>query len=1011
MADFDPEDRTEADAMRAYLKNVSADPVVREALEVSSASLARELAKIEGGHEVPFSRLRRAVYAVTKYLLRMSYRPTPFGLMAGVAPVRFGDAPRFRRTGDGRKFVRPDWDWLLAVVMKLERRPEVLQHLLVMRNDFTSTRGDRLVLSYVRDVEDKPPADRMHEISVQYTVAVRRALELARRPVPYPELVEKLLQAFAGAPSEAIIGMLDQLIEREFLLTDLRPPQDSADALRHVIIRLAPLAGHLAERQLGEIHSAIDDYAQRVPGTGTPELRSLVNAMGRVHVAERPLQVDLRADVDVEIPKIVTRELVAAAAALWRVTPDPTPDHIREYHNAFVERFGYECAVPVKDLLDPERGLGAPATYLRPPSARQARPMPQSDPERLETLAALALDACRTGTREVVVDDRLIASLTREKGQEAASPPAFDMCASLLADSLDAVAEGDFRLVVLKGLGGPQPGTFFGRFLHVLGDTGREIAELNAQPHVWGPNAIPVQLQFQPNDSRSGNVSQVPRVLAHRLVMGAFPSQPDDHVLDLDDITIVADRHRFHVLSTSSGREIVPLLFHMLNPFTSQPNAARLLGEIAHLRQWPIRRWMWNGLDRLPYLPRVRYGRTILASARWLPDPRMLDKNLSWREWLSALRDWRQRWDVPELIEITTEDQRITVNLTVPLHQRVLWRELRAETTPTIMEPPAGGEYEAGWCDGRSNEIAVPLVPHPDAPRPSPAPAGTITARPRLHNPGGEWLYAKLYLSTEHHDELLADHLPAFLDRIEALTDRSFFIRFLDPDPHLRLRFHGDPSVLYGRLLPVLHEWVAGKCDEGVIRRMVLDTYEPEYVRYGGEKVLEFAERAFAADSRSTIAQLRMLRGGVLDIDPVVLAAANCVDICRRLSDDWTAWFLSFYRKERHHYGAFQSRRGVACRLIDPIGNWRGLAGVQGGDRLIAVWEERAAALADYGDALRAQLVLDEDGDRVTRSITSMLHMHCNRLLGIDAELEGSAYAVARGAVKAALDRERFVND
>ncbi len=36
------------------------------------------------------------------------------------------------------------------------------------------------------------------------------------------------------------------------------------------------------------------------------------------------------------------------------------------------------------------------------------------------------------------------------------------------------------------------------------------------------------------------------------------------------------------------------------------------------------------------------------------------------------------------------------------------------------------------------------------------------------------------------------------------LADSWFFIRYADPDPHLRIRFHGDPERLTGTFWPVV---------------------------------------------------------------------------------------------------------------------------------------------------------------------------------------------------------------
>ncbi|MEV8638484.1 lantibiotic dehydratase [Streptosporangium sp. NPDC051023] len=1019
LTNLDPEDRDQASRMVDYLRSVIGDDAVREALTVSNPALARELAKVGEGHPIPFSRLRRMVYTVTKYLIRMSHRPTPFGLMAGVTPITIEENPRFEFRGPWEKFIQADSEWLLGAVMRWERHPEVLPHLRLVGNDLAAQRGERLVLSYVRDVDSKDFISRTQEVSVRYTAAVRRTLELASRPVPYPELADGLADAF-GVRAEAVHGMLVQLVEKEFLLTDLRPPPDAPDALGYVIEKLAPVTGLDDVRRLGDLPGAFREYARLPIGAGTARLRSLTAAMGRIQVTEHPLQIDLAVDADARLPSIVTRQMTEAATVLWRMSPDPVPDHLRDYHDEFVERYGYGRAVPLKELLDPERGLGAPAAYLRPPSTRPFDNRERPWPERQELLADLLQDAHRTGAAEVVLDDATVAALA-EEDMSARPPAAVDMSATLLGASLDAVAAGDFRLVISRGVGGPQPGAFFGRFLPLLGDTADRIRELYARPEVTPQDALLAQVRFQPNNSRSGNVSRVPVMTAHQVVMGAFAERDDGRVHGVDDLAIVADRDRFHIVMSATGRELMPMIAHMLNPYIAQPNAVRLLSEITQVRRWSIRPWEWTGLERLPYHPRVRYDRTILSSARWRLSKALRDPAASWPHWHAELNRWRERWSVPDQIEMTSDDQRVALDLTVPLHVRLLWREARRETPPVITERPAGGEYGTQWCGGVANEIVVPMVPRPGSPAMARPPSNAIVSGQPRHVPGGDWVFAKLYVAEDRQDEMLTEHLPVLLDAVGQDADRMFFIRYRDPSAHLRVRFHGERAVLNARLLPLLHDWATRNCEAGLMRKLVLDTYEPETVRYGGEKVLEHAERAFAADSEAVLRQLLALGQGAVRLDPVLLAAANCVDICRRFAEDtententedtenaeWTGWFLDAYSKGPHHT-AFQACRADACRLLDVAGPWTALAAEPGGAEILAAWEGRAPALAEYGRALRAQGTAGRDGDREVAAVTSLLHMHCNRLLGIDPEREQSAYAVARGAVAAHNDRARF---
>ena len=92
-------------------------------------------------------------------------------------------------------------------------------------------------------------------------------------------------------------------------------------------------------------------------------------------------------------------------------------------------------------------------------------------------------------------------------------------------------------------------------------------------------------------------------------------------------------------------------------------------------------------------------------------------------------------------------------------------------------------------------------------------------------------------------------------------ADGWFFIRYGDPEWHLRVRFHGDPSRLQSGVLPRLHAALEPLLADGRIWRVQLDTYEREVERYGGPEGIGLAERLFQIDSEAVLAILEMLEG------------------------------------------------------------------------------------------------------------------------------------------------------
>ena len=989
----------EEGALVDYLRAVTSDPLVREAVAVSSPSLTRSLDAILSGRPARLSDLRRMSRAVTAYRLRMATRATPFGLMAGVTAAEFVTDPadvKVRFGHEHRRSARVDQGWLMGLVTDWERRPEVLRGLSVAVNNLCFVRNGRLVLPYVPG--NNAGSKMIRDVTVRCSPAVRAVLDLARRPVRGADLERNLAAAFPQAPGAAIMSMLVQLVSNDFLLTDLRPPLETAEPLEHVIDALGDLP---QAAQLRQISHSLAGYAATSLGAGGAEWEALTRQMRQLRDGDRFVQVDLVLDLDARLPASVTAEVERAATLLWRIAPaTPAVDALGSYYTEFVERYGLGRSVGLQDLLDPNVGLGAPAGYRAPASLRPAPAPAQPDWQRGQFLTQLAQEALLDARPEVELTEEHITRLAHDGN--GVPPATAELFAQLSAESPKALQSGDFRLVVIGGT--PSAGAAFGRFAALLPEQAQSgLADLARSAT---PGALAAQLVFQPLDARSANVTRVPQWLDHRLPVAVFSDPDAPNTLDLDDLAVCADHRRLFVVQRSTGREVVPAVFHALNTHYQAPNAARLLGEIATSGTLPWGLWSWGLAETLPYLPRVRHSRTILSLARWRPGKDLRDQRISTAEWTERWRAWRARWRVPNRVRLSHSDHRIDLDLDQPLHLSLLRAELGRHSDAVLLEV-FGAEGGDGWLAGpggpHRNELVFPLTLADPGRRPT-ASRPVVPRRPAdaEHLPGGEWLYACVYCTPDLQNELLTTRLPRLLAELPEEVDRWFFLRYSDGEHHLRLRFHGTGHALGAKLLPLLNDWASGLRVDGVSRRLMLDTYYPELERYGGPGAIEAVERVFHADSIAALVDLRARTGGGDSPELALLAAAGYVDMARAFLTDeagdgeppWVDWLLTTLNKSPEHEH-FRRCRREAIALIDPYGP----------PDARPAWALRAAALTAYARTLR------ELGTRAWAPplpvLQSLLHMHHNRLVSADSAAERRSYALARGAVQAHHDRRR----
>lgn len=125
---------------------------------------------------------------------------------------------------------------------------------------------------------------------------------------------------------------------------------------------------------------------------------------------------------------------------------------------------------------------------------------------------------------------------------------------------------------------------------------------------------------------------------------------------------------------------------------------------------------------------------------------------------------------------------------------------------------------------------------------------------------GDEWVYYKFYCGARTADQLLTESIgPVAESLIKSLIiDKWFFIRFNDPDPHLRVRFHLKSNEKINLLIRKVKETINDFLKNKLIWKVQIDTYERELERYGDETI-ELAENIFFYDTILVISLLKQI--------------------------------------------------------------------------------------------------------------------------------------------------------
>ncbi|MGP4022097.1 lantibiotic dehydratase [Actinomadura sp. 3N407] len=1024
---------------RQTLRRLAASPRTRQAIQVASSSLGAALDRLDDN--APHDKATGRRYAaLLRYLVRMSSRPTPLGLFAGVAAGTFRSEPMgddlatsLNAGGSGIAMLcsdpvlatrtRADSAWLARVVERIERDPLVRDKLRVRVNTLLHRIGGLAVLLKL-DFQEDANRERI-ELAINRPLAV--ALELAERNPTFGELAVELADRFPTTAPEKIRSLLDRLWEEGIILGDLLPSPVEPLPEVHLIKRLTdqnvPTG---AINDLMRMRRLADDV-DRGAGRADAESVSLLEAHQRAMTPDftgPTLQLDTALALKPStLPVEIGKAAAAAAELLMRLgcTRQRRP-YIADYHRIFLEHYGADSEVPLLDVLNSETGLGPPNLYFKP--ARR-QPLPQQPepvhPERDRALVELAVRAARDGLLRIDLDDELADRLTVWRPDEAHSRPrtAQDLIFQIAGASPEAIRDGRW-LLVLSTIGSYGGWQAFGRFSDLIDEAA--LARIRGQQRLeetLRPDTVFAELNYEVRHSRRGNLAGHPPTRGYEICVNTSPTGPPVKQIPLTDIVVGANAEHFYLRSLSRGRYLSVSQTHALSA-TTAPNICRALLDFSEDGYSPRSLFEWGAAAGAPFLPRLTRGKVVLHPAQWMIDASTFPDCRDPDAFFYACQRWRREWQVPRFTHLTVLDNRLLLDLDHPmwvdeLHRNVTRLRDRLAGGPgeqiQLMEALPGPDDL--WLRDRDDrpyhaEIAVPLVLRDRTRMPQPAPtrAGAPPAAHRRWLPGDEWLHLKLYAAADRHDRIIAGPLRALLadEQFARLVDRWFFIRYSDPLPHLRLRFHTPTPDSAAEVMSLCSDWARGLVRTRLATDLAFCSYAREVERYGGGHAIERMESAFWANSQAAVELVHLLHTERGRFDPDVVRVTALHELYRAWGADpplpdghSSAWLTD---EARHR---FRELRPLLCEILVPGERRPDQRAQEYRDALNPVFARQWNLLAEAGSHIRelaSRRLLTGSEENV---IKSLAHIQSIRLVGLDharERMDQALWQLGRRAIR-----------
>ncbi|GAA0855098.1 lantibiotic dehydratase [Aliiglaciecola litoralis] len=858
-----PKDRL--DTRKHILEWLDKDGVI-ESLYIASPSL---IDRLDTWKKSPNSKQGKKIeLALLKYFIRMCSRPTPFGLFSGIHMGAISQSTQ-----------------LHTMEFKFDKRKTRLDmfFLSTLKEYFQGLSADSV--SYSPNNSLYKVANQYRYIQAYHSNNTRQfrlsaveadeyftfIMDAAAQGGSVTELAEKFVERYPNANIQDVTDYISLLIEESLLVANITLPITGISPDEAFLRSIK----NLNQDAISTIYESALNSLETIDNKGAATVDDYKKL--HQHLRQLPISVEenklFQVDIYQDFKKCELDEKLATTLydqitlihALSNEHKNPLTDFINQFHARYEGQL-----VPLNLLLDDETGIGfsnetgyessliAGLNLYAESSEQHATDEPVSVLESA-ILHALSLPE-NSGKPIIQLDRKTLKKATNGQQKLDSLPASFAAIVSLFHDS------NNEPIVKLSSCYGPSAANLLGRFCHLNQSLKDRVSELLSKEEQLSPDVIFAEVVHMP-DGRPGNVIARPKLRRYEIVFMADTDIEDEYKISIDDLYVWVEDATVKLWSKRLKKQIIPRLSSAHNFTTRSLSIYKFLCTMQYQSSFAPNFSAPSSFKHAHFTPRIMLDNLILREKTWrIPRNELLDLFACEDQNEQPFNRLKQKYHLDQYVCFHNSDNVLHLDLKNKSMVEILSSETKnleyvelKEALITQYDSPVQ-TLDRGKIN---NEVIIPFWN--ESAKPYQTFNRNISRKldgqdiTRRFPPGSKWLSLKLYSGNTATESLLLEQLSSLIEQCNSLYEKWFFIRYADPQWHLRVRFYGDPTLLYSELLPRLSQIFEPMLTSGALHKVELFTYEREVERYGGPELIELVESIFSAESDLVVNGLKEL--------------------------------------------------------------------------------------------------------------------------------------------------------
>lgn len=823
-----------------FLQQALTTDFFRASLFFASQTLYIELKK----KDFDYTRFNEQVKTTLwKYLNRMCFRPLPYGLFSSFSLAEWSsEQGSILFSGQGQLTAIPDFVSVLDYVKTIKE--EDLSSVRYYTNNSMYTVADDLYFF------SHAYAEQANYVIVHLKIVagLKGLLKFISRGQTKETIVNYLVEKYgedAGAEE-----YFNHLVSGQVIVSELMP---NVTGLLYSE-RCLSLLKEYNQFDLSPIKTfSIDINNQNQP---LPELnKHLEEVIGR-NEKNAPYGLYQR-EISGGLSDEVHPEFTLLIKNLNKLTYDKDENGMNKFKAAFIKKYDRQ-EIPLMEVMDPGIGIGY---------ENLAFAFDHQNDEFIEDLrkSADSVDKLNWGETERMLFKKW-SSLSRS-GSDKIMLSQEDI--DQLPESKSLLPPGMFILFKnidqqlwideIGGVSGIELGGRFGINDPVVNQKLKNICE---QEMAINRDFIFAEIAYSPT-SKASNINQRAHFFPYEIPILTHSTGFDINTIRLDDLVISIVGDTILLRSIRLNRFIIPRLSSAYNMTLTGVPVFRFLCDLQYQGvKTRLSFSLANLFPNLNYYPRVQLGNNVLSPATWIINQDKINKIVA------QDIDLVENLHLPAYFTLHERDNFLVFNKNNKDDLDMFRKCIRNKKSIMIKEyvfPENAAlldtekqPYMSQCIACLVNKSKVYVTPRSktDINR-----AIKKLGVKRTFFPGEQWLYLKLYAHDSLADAILMNSILPVIQKYQNKNSgfKWFFIRYNDPEPHLRLRFFINENSVPD-LLSELNSQLKPFYRSGKIAEVLVDTYQRELERYSVE-LIEEIESFFYRDSEYILSAFQS--GGV----------------------------------------------------------------------------------------------------------------------------------------------------